>query len=98
MGDQANVTELKLCQFSREVGIECRARANHQWGPLYLCCRHFDELVTAMFEIRDLAAERQHKDFVRIYEERTHKSSQAEGSACGEAKGPREGRVHGEDE
>lgn len=98
MGSQANVTELRFCQFSREVGVECRARANHQWGPLFFCCEHFDELVTAMFEIRGAMLDRQHADFVRIYEERTHKSSLAEGSACEEAKGPREGRFRGENE
>jgi hypothetical protein len=71
------------CQFHRDVtGAECGRPAPHLWGPLRLCCGHFDDLVTAMFEIRGLIHDRQHQDFVDIYEARTHKSATAEGAHC----------------
>jgi hypothetical protein len=72
----------KVCGFSKTAGVPCGLPAPHKWGPLDLCCGHFDELVTAMFEIKGAIQDRQHQDFVRIYEERTHKSSLAEGSTC----------------
>jgi hypothetical protein len=63
----------KLCGFSKTPGVPCGAPAPHQWGSLDLCCSHFDELVTAMFEIKGIVQDRQHQDFVRIYEQRTQR-------------------------
>lgn len=71
-----------FCKFSQAVGVPCGLPAAHKWGPLDLCCSHFDELVTAMFEIKGAVQDRAHQDFVRIYEERTHRSSFTEGSTC----------------
>jgi hypothetical protein len=70
------------CKFTRIPGVPCGLPAPHKWGPIDLCCEHFDELVTAMFEIKGAIQDRQHQDFVKIYEERTHKSSLADGAEC----------------
>ena len=47
-----------------------------------MCCGHFDDLVSAMFELREAVRERQHQDFVAIYEGRTYKNALAEGAKC----------------
>jgi hypothetical protein len=78
-----------LCKFSKTAGVPCGLPAPHKWGPLDLCCGHFDELVTAMFEIKGTLEDRQHEDFMKIYEDRTNKSSLAEGSTCEEKWTPR---------
>jgi hypothetical protein len=73
----------EICKFTRQPGTEtCGQPAPHIWGALRLCCEHFDQLVTAMFEIRGLIHDRQHKDFLRTYEERTQRSATIEGAPC----------------
>lgn len=73
----------EICKFSRQPGgVVCGDPAPHIWGGLRLCCEHFDQLVTAMFEIRGLIHDRQHQDFVNIYEARTQKSATIEGARC----------------
>jgi len=71
-----------LCRFSTERGTVCGLPAPHRWGGLDLCCGHFDELVTAMFDIKGEVQDRQHQEFVRIFEERTHHSATIEGATC----------------
>jgi hypothetical protein len=71
-----------ICGFHDRIGHVCGKPAPHMWGSLRMCCGHFDDLVEAMFEIRDAVREREHQDFMKIYESRTHKSSLAKEANC----------------
>jgi hypothetical protein len=77
------------CKFSRPPGVPCGLPAPHRWGPLDLCCSHFDELVTAMFDLQSAVRDRRHEDLIKIFEEGTKRSSLAEGSTCEEKWTPR---------
>lgn len=76
------------CEFHDRVGHICGKPAPHVWGSLRMCCGHFDDLIEAMFEIRDAVRDREHQDFVKIYEDRTHKSAFLRGAHCDAKKKP----------
>lgn len=61
--------EQHTCGFSKAIGAPCGEPARHLWGAVWMCCGHFDELMKAIFEIRELVRDREHADFAQGREE-----------------------------
>jgi len=66
-----------------ESGTEpCANPATHRWGPLLYCCRHFDRVVIALYDLNEEFKAARHRELVRIYEANSRKFSQIEGTKC----------------
>jgi hypothetical protein len=60
----------------------CGQAATHEWGKVRFCCRHFDGLIIALYDLNEAVSERRHTDLVEIYEENMKRTSRLTDVLC----------------
>ena len=78
------------CTFRNPDKRECGNPASHKWGPVAMCCDHFDQFVAGLLDLKDAITERRHIDIVEEYNRRMKPFNQstAIGTDCKAKKKP----------
>lgn len=65
----------KICGMKKMDGHPCGSIATHHWGPVLLCCPHFDEFIISMFDLAEEVRRRRHSDLVTYFESQRQQAS-----------------------
>lgn len=70
------------CDFRMADGTDCPVPASHFWGPVKMCCTHFEEFTDGLLDQRRLPAKPRHIDIVEEYNRQTQRNSLIPGTKC----------------
>lgn len=70
------------CTFRNPDKTVCGKPAFHNWGPVLMCCDHFDAFVAGMLDLNEAIRDRRHSDFVAEYAKKTQRASVIPGADC----------------
>jgi hypothetical protein len=71
------------CDFTQADKSPCTNPATHHWGPVKMCCRHFDQFASGLLDLKDAVRAPRHLEIVEEYNRQTHRSSSIEGEGPG---------------
>lgn len=70
------------CVFKNPDKSECLKPATHHWGPVEMCCDHFDLFVDGLLDLKDAIQERRHTEIVEEYNRKCKRPSVLPGAPC----------------
>jgi hypothetical protein len=57
-------------------GSECPVPASHFWGPVKMCCTHFEEFTAGLIDTAKLPQKPRHIDIVEEYNRQRRKADE----------------------
>lgn len=70
------------CAFKNPDKSACANPAAHNWGPVLMCCHHFDLFVGSLLDLNEAIQRRRHTDFVDEYARQCQRASLLPGAKC----------------